>query len=317
MSDVLAIAEHRQGEMRDVSHELITAGEALTESTDGELHVGVINGDVDAFADELNRGGVDTIHTVAAGEEFNHDVYTQAVTQLFDELDPQVVLVPHTANGMDYAPAVANTLGLPVITDAIDLQNNGQLDVTREMYNSKVESVLTSESDRAIVTVRPGEWSVPETDGDATVSEFDGTIDESAVTTTVSEFQEVVDSDIDISGSDFIVSIGRGIEDEENIELIEELCDATGATLAASRPVCDNQWLPKSRQVGQSGNEVQPEVYIAIGISGAVQHVAGMKNSETIIAINNDPSAPIFDIADYGIADDLFDVVPELIDYFE
>jgi len=227
------------------------------------------------------------------------------------------VLIPHTANGMDYAPAVANVCELPVITDVVDLRHNGHLDVTREMYNSKVESVLTSDEDRAVVTVRPGEWPAPESDGDATVTAFDGDIDESAINSTVADFQEVVDSDIDISSSDFVISIGRGIEDEENIELIEELCDVTGATLAASRPVCDNQWLSKSRQVGQSGNEVAPEVYIAIGISGAVQHVAGMKNSETIIAINEDPSAPIFDIADYGIADDLFDVVPELIDYFE
>jgi electron transfer flavoprotein alpha subunit len=317
MSDVLAVAEHRRGDVRDVSYELLAAGQAITDTTGGNLHLGVINGDVDHYADELNRGGVDTIHTVAEGDEFNHDVYTQVVTQLVDDLDPQVVLIPHTANGMDYAPAVANVCELPVITDVVDLRHNGHLDVTREMYNSKVESVLTSDEDRAVVTVRPGEWPAPESDGDATVTAFDGDIDESAINSTVADFEEVVDSDIDISSSDFVISIGRGIEDEENIELIEELCDVTGATLAASRPVCDNQWLSKSRQVGQSGNEVAPEVYIAIGISGAVQHVAGMKNSETIIAINEDPSAPIFDIADYGIADDLFDVVPELIDYFE
>jgi electron transfer flavoprotein alpha subunit len=317
MSDVLAVAEHRRGDVRDVSYELLAAGQAITDTTDGNLHLGVINGDVDRYADELNRGGVDTIHTVAEGDEFNHDVYTQVVTQLVDDLDPQVVLIPHTANGMDYAPAVANVCELPVITDVVGLRHNGHLDVTREMYNSKVESVLTSDEDRAVVTVRPGEWPAPESDGEAAVTAFDGDIDESAINSTVADFEEVVDSDIDISSSDFVISIGRGIEDEDNIELIEELCDVTGATLAASRPVCDNQWLSKSRQVGQSGNEVAPEVYIAIGISGAVQHVAGMKNSETIIAINEDPSAPIFDIADYGIADDLFDVVPELIDYFE
>jgi electron transfer flavoprotein alpha subunit len=122
--------------------------------------------------------------------------------------------------------------------------------------------------------------------------------------------------DVDIAEADFIISIGRGIQEQDNLPLIEKLCEATGATLAASRPIVDNEWLPKNRQVGQSGKVVQPEVYIAIGISGAVQHIAGMKDAGTIIAINNDPSAPIFDVADYGIVDDLFEVVPQLIEEF-
>ena len=129
-------------------------------------------------------------------------------------------------------------------------------------------------------------------------------------------FEEVGGGDVDITDADVLVSVGRGIEEEENLALVEALADALGATLSSSRPIVDNGWLPKNRQVGQSGKVVTPDVYIAIGISGAVQHVAGMKGAETIVAINNDPSAPIYDLADYGIVDDLFDVVPALIEEF-
>lgn len=317
MSDTLVVAEHRRGELEDISYELITAGRELADAMDGDLHVAVINGDVDSHAEQLDRDGVDTIHTVDYGKGFNHDVYTQAVTELADSLSPRTVLIPHTATGMDYAPAVANALDNPLVTDAIDLQYDEELTVAREMYSSKLESVIATDSTQAVVTVRPAEWPPTESDGSAAIDAFEAEIDEAAITSTVMGFEETVGGDIDISEADFIVSVGRGIEDEENLELIERLCDVTGATLAASRPICDNEWLSKGRQVGQSGKDVTPDVYVAIGISGAVQHVSGMKNSERIVAINNDSTAPIFDIADYGIVGDLFEVVPALIEEVE
>jgi electron transfer flavoprotein alpha subunit len=316
MSDVLAVSEHRQGELRDASYEVVTAGRELADATGGDLHLAVIGGDVDAYADELNLEGVDAIHTVDHGDEFNHDVYTQATEQLFDATDASFLLVPHTVNGMDYAPAVAGKKDVPVVTDAVDIAYNGALEVTREMYSSKVETTVDVDSDRAIVTTRPAEWEAAEADGDASVESFDADIDESAVGSTVTGFEEAAGGDVDLSESEFIVSIGRGIEEEENLELIEELADTLGADMGSSRPLVDNGWLPKNRQVGQSGKVVTPDVYIAIGISGAVQHVAGMKGADTIIAINTDPSAPIYDIADYGVNGDLFDVVPELIEEF-
>ena len=314
---VLVVAEHRRGNLRDVSHELVTAGRELADATGGDLHVAVISGPVEEYADDLNRDGVDAIHTVAHGEEFNHDIYTQAVTQLADEIEPTVLLMPQSVNGLDYAPAVANRLGRPLVTDAVDLEYDDELTVTRELYGSKVETTLDVHADQAAVTIRPAEWPTAEGSSDAAVEPFEMSIDESAVRSTVTGFQEVSGGDVDISEADVLVSIGRGIEEEENLDLIRDLADALDATLSSSRPIVDNGWLPKNRQVGQSGKVVTPDVYIAIGISGAVQHVAGMKGADTIVAVNNDPNAPIFDIADYGIVDDLFDVVPALIEEFE
>ncbi|MDS0476644.1 electron transfer flavoprotein subunit alpha/FixB family protein [Natrinema sp. 1APR25-10V2] len=317
MSDVLAVADHRRGELRDVSYELVTAGRELADETGGDLHIAVVSGTVDDFAEKLNREGVDAVHTVSHSEEFNHDVYSQAVTQLYDELAPQYVVTPNSVNGLDYAPAIANELDLPIVTDTVGLETDGEtLIATREMYGGKVETTNELEGD-AVVTIRGAEWPAAEGTGDAAIEAFDADIDEDAIGTTVTGFEEVGGGDVDISEADLLVSIGRGIEEEENLDLIRDLADALGATLSSSRPIVDNGWLPKNRQVGQSGKVVTPDVYIAIGISGAVQHVAGMKGSDTIVAINTDPNAPIMDIADYAIHDDLFDVVPELIEEFQ
>ncbi|MFP4633297.1 MAG: electron transfer flavoprotein subunit alpha/FixB family protein, partial [Halobacteriales archaeon] len=306
---VLAVAEHRQGELRDVSLEVVTAGRELADSLGGDLHVAVISGDVDAYADELNVEGVDVVHTVDHGDEFNHDVYTQAVEQLYADVGASALVLPNTVNGLDYAPAVASSLGVPLVTDVVDLDLDGSLTAKREMYGGKVETSLDVDSEEFAVTVRPTEWEPASGDGGASVEAFDADVDESAVGSTVTGFEEAATGDVDLSESEFIVSIGRGIEEEDNLDLVEDLADVLGADLGASRPLVDNEWLPKNRQVGQSGKVVTPDVYLAIGISGAVQHVAGMKGADTIIAVNTDPSAPIFDIADYGVVGDLFEVV--------
>ncbi|MFB6353762.1 MAG: electron transfer flavoprotein subunit alpha/FixB family protein [Halobacteriales archaeon] len=316
MTAVLAVAEHRRGELRDVSLELVTAGRELADAVGGELHLGVVGGDVGAFAESLNREGVDTIHTVDEGEEFNHDVQLQAVTALADELDPDVVLLPNSVNGLDYAPAVADALERPLVSDAVDLDAGDGLVATREMYGSKVATTIEVDLP-AVVTIRSAEWPPAEGVGDAAVEAVDVDIDDDAVRSAVTGYEEVAAGDVDISEADVLVSIGRGIEEEDNLDLIHDLADAMGATVSASRPIVDNGWLPKNRQVGQSGKTVTPEVYLAIGISGAVQHVAGMKGADTIIAVNTDPNAPIFDIADYGVVGDLFDVVPALTEAFE
>ncbi|WP_323674460.1 electron transfer flavoprotein subunit alpha/FixB family protein [Halorubellus sp. PRR65] len=318
MSDVLAVAEHRRGELRDVSYELVTVGSEVTDATGGDLHLAVVSGDVDAHAEALNLEGVDAIHTVEYGEEFNHDVYAQVVEQLYDAVDPQVLLTPNSVNGLDYGPAVANALNLTYVSDAVDVEFDGStLTATREMYGGKVETTTEVEAESVAVSIRSAEWPVTESPGDAAVEAFDATVDEAAVKSTVKGFEEVGGGDVDITEADVLVSVGRGIEEEENLDLVRDLADALDATLSSSRPIVDNGWLPKNRQVGQSGKVVTPDFYIAIGISGAVQHVAGMKGAENIVAINTDPNAPIYDIADYGIVDDLFEVVPALIEEFE
>jgi electron transfer flavoprotein alpha subunit len=316
MADVLAVAEHRRGDLRDVSFELATAGRELADATGGDLHLAVVSGDVERYADQLNLPGVDRVHTVDHGEEFNHGVYAQAVEALFDAVEPTVLLMPNSVNGLDYAPAVANGLDLPLVTDAIELSYDDGVVATREMYGSKVATTVEVDREPVAVTVRGGEWPAAEGQGDAETVAFDAGVDEDAVGARVTGFEEVAAGDVDIAEADVLVSVGRGIEEEENLVLVERFAEALGATLSSSRPIVDNGWLPKNRQVGQSGKVVTPDVYIAVGISGAVQHVAGMKGSDTIVAINTDPNAPIFDIADYGIVDDLFDVVPALIEEF-
>ena len=312
---VLAVAEHRRGDVRDVSFEMVTAGRRLADDLDTDLALAVVGGEVESFADDLSREGVDTIYTVDEGEEFNHGVYTQAIEQLHAELEPTALLAPNSVNGLDYAPAVAERLDIPLVTDIVDFEADGALEVTREQYGGKVETTYDIGADQYAVTVRPAEWPKTEASGNATVEAFDADVD-ADLGTTVNGFEEVGGGDVDITEADVLVSVGRGIDEEDNIPLVEELADTLGATLSSSRPIVDNGWLPKNRQVGQSGKVVTPDVYIAIGISGAVQHVAGMKGADTIVAINTDPSAPIYDIADYGIVDDLFDVVPELIEQF-
>ncbi|MFB6070324.1 MAG: electron transfer flavoprotein subunit alpha/FixB family protein [Halanaeroarchaeum sp.] len=317
MSDVLVVAEHRRGELRDVSYELLTAGRDLADDAGGDLHVAVISGAVDEYAEALSRDVVDVVHTVDHGEEFNHDVYLQAVEALSSDIAPEFVVLPNSVNGLDYAPAVAGSLDRPLVTDAVGLDTeDGALVVNREMYGSKVETVIEVAEGPFVVTVRAGEFPAAEGVGDPEVVAHDVDVDDEALGSMVTGYEEVGAGDVDISEADFLVSIGRGIDEEENLELIEELAEVTGGTISASRPIVDNDWLPKNRQVGQSGKTVTPTVYLAIGISGAVQHVAGMKGAETIIAINTDPNAPIFDIADYGIVGDLFEVVPELIEQF-
>ncbi|MCU4717842.1 electron transfer flavoprotein subunit alpha/FixB family protein [Halapricum hydrolyticum] len=307
---VLAIAEHRRGELREVSLELLAASRKLADATDGGLHVGVVSGDIERYTERLNREDVDVVHTVAYGEEFNHDVYTQAVTQLVEAVEPTVVLAPNTVNGLDYLPAVAERLDIPIVTDATELSYDEHLTVTRELYGGKVETTLDIDTQQAAVTIRPGSWPRAGGTGDAEISAFDARIDESAVRSTVTGFQEI-GGEVDIAEADVLVAVGRGIESEDNLEIVRDLADALDATLAASRPVIDNGWLPADRQVGQSGKTVSPELYIAVGISGTVQHVSGVR-AETFIAINDDPNAPIFEVADYGVVDDLFEVVPAL-----
>ena len=210
--DVLAVADHRRGELRPVSYELLTAGRELADALGGDLHAVVVGGDVDRFADQLDREGVDAVHTVAEGEEFNHDVTTAAVTALFEAFDPAAVVMPNSVNGLDYAPAVATRLSLPLVTDAVALDYDGGLTATREMYGSKVETAIEVTEEPVALTIRGGEWRAATGTGDTDIEAFDVDIDESSIRSTVRGFEAVGAGDVDISEAEFVVSVGRGIE---------------------------------------------------------------------------------------------------------
>lgn len=313
MTDILLITDQHENSYREITFEMITAASELAEQSGGAVHVGTV-GDMDSASETLSVKGVDKIHALEYEGPFNPEVYTQFIAELAKNIDVGPILLPDTANGWDYAPAVAEHLDVPIITDVFDLNFDGTVEAKRKKFESKVISSVSVDDRQAVITVSEHEWDLTEGKSTAEYVTHSPNWLDAPGGPTFRKYQEIKDSDIDITNSEFIVSVGRGIQEEENLSIVRELCDVTGATLAGTRPLVEHGWLPWSRQVGKSGHTVSPQVYIAVGISGAVEHLVGMKSSQVIIAINNDPNAPIFDVADYGIVGDLFEILPEIID---
>jgi electron transfer flavoprotein alpha subunit len=307
---VLIIAEHLRGQIRPITLELVSAAKELEDET----AVAVIAKDPGAIADQVDVDGVNEIVYVKVDqEEFENDVYRDAVEQLIAERSPDVVLVGFTINSMGFAPALAAKLGLGFASDVFALRRDGEdLIAERSFYGSKVNAEIEFPGhDRVMLMVRPTSWTPTEGDGAAVEAELEVTISGSRARHL--DFQEVAAAgDVDITSADFLLSVGRGVGEKENLAQFEGLAEKMGATLSVSRPLVDQGWMPSSRQVGQSGKTVKPKVYLALGISGAVQHLAGMKTSGTIIAVNSDPEAAIFNVAHYGAVADLFEVADEL-----
>ena len=306
---VLIVAEHLRGDCRPITHELISAAKEL----DGPVTVAVVARDPGAVADAVNVDGVDEILTVKVdAEEFENDVYQQALEALISERKPAVTLLGFTVNSMGFGPAVAVRLDLGFASDVFAVRKDGgSLLAERAFYGSKVHAELEFPGkEQVLLLLRPTTWPPAEGQGSATVTDFPVTIEGSRARH--SDFEEVAAGDVDITTADFLLSVGRGIGDKENLPRFEELADKMGATLSVSRPIVDAGWMTNARQVGQSGKTVKAKVYLALGISGAVQHLAGMKACGTIIAVNNDPEAAIFNIAHYGAVADLFEVTEEL-----
>jgi electron transfer flavoprotein alpha subunit len=305
---VLIVAEHLHGELRPITLELVSAAQEL----EGPVAVAVIAKDPSALTDAVDVEGVNEILSVKVDqEEFENDVYQQAVEQLIEQREPQVILLGFTVNSMGYGPAVAAKLGLGFASDVFAVREEGGLVATRAFYGSKVHAEVEFPGhDRVLLLLRPTAWLPAEGSGNAKVEEVSVAISGSQARH--KEFVDVATGDVDITTADFLLSIGRGIGDKENLPQFEELAGKMGATLSVSRPLVDQGWMPNSRQVGQSGKTVKPKVYLALGISGAVQHLAGMKTSGTIIAVNSDPEAAIFNVAHYGAVADLFEVAEEL-----
>jgi electron transfer flavoprotein alpha subunit len=306
---VLVIAEHINGQVRDVTRELVSAATELG----GPVAVAVVAADPGALGEQVNLPGVDEVVTVpAGGPEFENDVHQAAVEALIEARKPRLVLTGFTVNAMGYAPAVATKLGLGFASDVFAVrEEGGELVATRAFYGAKVNAEIEFPGkDTVLLMLRAATWQPSEGSGSATTSSFEAPAAASRARHV--EFVEAPAADVDITTADFLLSIGRGIGEKDNIPLFEELAEKMGATLSVSRPIVDAGWMPAARQVGQSGKTVKPKVYLAFGISGAVQHLAGMKTSGTIIAVNTDPEAAIFNVAHYGAVADVFDVAEEL-----
>lgn len=320
MSGILIIAEHRQGEIRPVSLELVSAAATLKQDNAGDVMVAIIGRDIQPFVQSLSVTGVDEIITVeTAINEFQPDIYEAVVRALIADKKPSLVLIPHSVDAWGYAPTLGASGDYGFTTDVFGLRyEDNELVVTRAAYKEKVHIDLDFPGkETVVVTVRGGTFKPAEGAASPAISSFNA-----PEVKPCSEHQAFIEpedtGDIDITQSEFMLSIGRGIAEENNVEQFSELADAIGATLGCSRPIADSGWLPKSRQVGQSGKTVANcKFYIAMGISGSVQHMAGMKHVENIIAVNTDPEASIFSIAKYGIVADIFDIADELPAHFE
>jgi electron transfer flavoprotein alpha subunit len=317
MSGILVVAESRRGELREVSLELVGAALALKEQAGGRVAVAIVGADATGHANALGTSGVDEVLTVEApSENFEAHVQAGALETLIEQESPTLVLLGHTIDSLGFGPAVAAKLGLGFASDVTGLAWDGGPVATRGGYGGKVMVELDFQGkETVLLMLRAGAFEATQAGpGAGAVRAVDGA---GEARTEQLGFREVEAGDVDITKAEFLLSVGRGIEDKDALPQFEELADKMGATLSVSRPLVDAGWVPNARQVGQSGKTVKPKVYLALGISGAVQHIAGMQNADTIIAVNTDPEAPIFRVADYGAVADLFDVAEELAAQFE
>jgi electron transfer flavoprotein alpha subunit len=316
MAGILVVAEHRQQKLADISLQMLSKGRQLADQTGAELLAVVIGRNVDIYAQELARWANRVI--IVKKEELEGSLAEPSqimLSSIIKQRRPKLVLIGHSSFGMDLAPSLAIELGAPVITDCIGVTMvNDNITVTRSIYNGKLNAVYTLvPCETVIVTGRVGEFEVKEGNLQGQIEEIDYPLQENIE---YKKFEGYIEQEIgivDIAQADVVVSIGRGIKEKENIEMAQELAELLGGVVACSRPIVDYGWLPPEHQVGLSGKTVRPKLYLALGISGAFQHVVGLKGSNMIVAINKDPRAPIFNIADYGVVDDIHEVVPALI----
>ena len=311
---------HKDGVPDDTALELISAARKLDPDASVAAVIAGVGAELDAVCSELVSSFSEVWKIDNQGLAY---VNAEVVRSLLVRILPKdsIVLVPHEHFGMDLAPGLSIKLDAAYLPDAVDFEGveDGKLKAVREEYTGQVSTHIHCDiSQGAVITVRPGSFKADESKSaagkivDQTAEAMEGGLPAGA-----RRFLEVVEAevgDVDITKSDVLVSVGRGIEDEDNLEIIIDLAEAMGADVSCSRPIVDAKWLEKSRQVGTSGQTVKPKVYMALGISGAFQHVGGIKGAPFIIAINKNPKAPIFQVADVGIVDDILDFIPELTD---
>ncbi|MDQ6654067.1 MAG: electron transfer flavoprotein subunit alpha/FixB family protein [Acidobacteriota bacterium] len=313
---ILVFIEHRNGVLNKTSLEAIVAAQSLASSLHQTISAVLLGSDVKALAQEISPYDLAKVlvATNASLADYTPDGYSDAMERIVRQLDPQLVIMPHTYLVRDYAPKLAARFGKSLISDCIRVQVLGSaITFTRRIFLGKLDADVVSDGGAPVfATFQSGAYRPDQAAKGSGAAIETIAVDVGDIRMTPEPpFQEVKQA-VDLSKADIIVAVGRGIKSKDNLALAEKLAQALGGDLAASRPICDAEWLPIDRQIGSSGQTVAPKLYVALGISGAIQHLVGMKNSGTIVAINKDPEAPIFDIADYGIVGDLFEAVPVL-----
>jgi electron transfer flavoprotein alpha subunit len=315
---ILVIAEHREGKLNRATWEAVAAAQQLAGGD--AIRIAMLGASAGAASQELAAAGVGEVLAVtdAALEPYTPDGYVLALAQLIGSAQPDVVALAHTYQARDFAPMLAARLNLPLVTDVTGIKGTGrQATFTRPMFQGKLAAeVKPAGSGACLVTFQIGAFRADALKKGASPSPVTSTavtIDPAAIRQKPeAPFQEARQA-VDLGQAARIVAVGRGIKSQEHLPVAEKLAKAMDAELAASRPICDSGWLPMERQIGSSGQTVAPKLYVALGISGAIQHLVGMKGSRTIVAINKDADAPIFEVADYGIVGDLFEIVPALV----
>jgi electron transfer flavoprotein alpha subunit len=321
MDTILVVAEQRDGKLNRVSWETLAAGQAIAAQTGWTLEAAVAGSGVAQITAELAAKKVAKVYALESAklEPYTPDAFAFAFKQFLEKHAARLVLMPHTYQVRDFVPKLATALQTTAISDAIGYRyEGGKLTFTRQMFQGKfVADVSFAGAGPCFVTFQNGSFRGDQAEAGpapAPVETVPVEIPDGTVRNRPQEVFKEAKQAVDLTQAEIIVSVGRGIKEQKNIDLARQLADALGGELAASRPICDNGWLPMDRQIGSSGQTVAPKLYLALGISGAIQHIVGMKGARSIVAINKDSEAPIFEIADYAVVGNLFDIVPPLIE---
>jgi electron transfer flavoprotein alpha subunit len=322
---ILLITEQRDAQWNKVSFETLAAAQQIAQQDKGSLAAVVIGKGVSALADELAGYQLDEVllaeHELL--DKYTPDAFVLALRQVIESAKPDLILLPHTYQVRDFAPKLAALLGKGMIGDCIGYRHeNGKLIFVRQMFQGRTAADVVFAGEAPwIASFQSGAFradlAAKQTGGKASVKSMAVDLKTEQIRTKPLELFREAKQSVDLTQAPILVSVGRGIKAPENIALAEKLAKLMGGQVSASRPICDEGWLPMDRQIGSSGQTVAPKLYLALGISGAIQHVVGMKGSRTIAAVNKDQNAPIFEVADYGIVGDLFEIVPALIEELE
>ena len=316
---ILVIAEQREGKLNRVSWETVTAAQAIAAETGATVEAAVFGSGLGSVAQEIAGKKLAKVYAIESPKlaQYTPDSVVAALKDFIQQKKPALVLMPHTYQVRDFAPQLTTALGRTLISDAIGFRKDGaKLLFTRQMFQGKFAAdVSFACAAPHFVTFQAGAFRGDKAEtgtSAAPVETVNVQVPEGVVRNQPEEPFKEAKQAVDLTQADIIVSVGRGIKEQKNIDLAKALADALGGEIAASRPICDSGWLPMDRQIGSSGQTVSPKLYLAVGISGAIQHIVGMKGSKSIIAINKDAEAPIFEIADFGVVGNLFDIVPAL-----